>query len=228
MLKTDIINLLGREHGFASYLEICTPTTGNLYAEVDRRQYMACRRLAYRCPGRMPDPDDWDILCAELEIDEPSIAAVLATAPYDLILVDSWHSREASLRDLRLALRLLAPAGVIVVHDCSPPALALTSPDFLVGKWCGQTYAALIDFMGMNPDVEGYTVATDFGCGVLRRRTGTAPPPAADPLWRAAWKALRGDWQAQYRFFDSRRSELLGLVSVAEFLVREGLRPSAR
>ena len=39
MNKADIINALGVRYGFSRYLEICTPTTGLLFADIDRRQF---------------------------------------------------------------------------------------------------------------------------------------------------------------------------------------------
>jgi hypothetical protein len=213
MVKSDIINLLGRKHGFTRYLEICSSITGNRYSEVDRRQYRSCRRLVYRCPPPFAGDCDNDILIDKEEIGEGAFAALGAGAPYDLILVDPWHSYNCSLRDIRLAFSLLGEAGLIVVHDCSPPRLEVTAPDFRPGEWCGLTYAAFIDFALSEPAIEFYTVAADYGCAVVKRG------PPASPTYSSA-----SDWRKRYDYFDSRRRGLVHLISVAEFLDREGLR----
>ena len=49
--KTDIINFLAGLDGYTSYLEICTPTTGNLYGKIDRTRFTTCHRLMYRTPA---------------------------------------------------------------------------------------------------------------------------------------------------------------------------------
>jgi hypothetical protein len=229
MFKSDIINGLGTRHGFTSYLEICTPTTGYRYGKVDRRQFTTCQRLMYRwcveaCDGLRID------YAVEGEAIE-SVAADLRRRgqSYDLILVDPWHGYEASLRDMRLALTLLKDGGALVVHDCAPPSLDFVAPVYVVGDWCGMTYAAFVDFLAQEPSLEAYTVDADFGCAVVRRgrpnRKGGArlrPDPAA----LTGWQAAGPDHADRFRYFDRHRAELLNLISIEEFQDREGL-PSA-
>jgi hypothetical protein len=45
--KMDLINELAAIHGYRSYLEICTPTTGTIYRALDRRRYSISHRLMY-------------------------------------------------------------------------------------------------------------------------------------------------------------------------------------
>jgi hypothetical protein len=105
MFKTDIINRLGAKHGFTSYLEICTPTTGARYAEVDRSQFTACTKIMYRWRSEFADglSVDYPIVGEAIEgvIEDLRRRGFL----YDLILVDPWHSYESSLKDMRLACR---------------------------------------------------------------------------------------------------------------------------
>ena len=226
MLKTEIINRLGAKYGFTNYLEICTPTTGIRYGEVDRAQFVACTRLMYRwCP------EVSDGFRIDYPVEGEAIEAVVADLlrgglRYDLILVDPWHGYESSLRDMRLALSLLSDGGVLLVHDCSPQSLDLTRPFFIGGCWCGMTYTALIDFVAGEPRIEIYTVDTDYGCAVLRKT-----PPAAvtraelrpDSTALDGWRGIGADFVDQYRFFDAHRVKLLNLVTIAEFFDREGL-----
>jgi hypothetical protein len=226
MLKTEIINRLGAKHGFTRYLEICTPTTGIRYGEVDRRQFTVCSRLMYRWCPEVSDgfKIDYPVLGEAIE---PVIADLQGQGlRYDVILVDPWHGYEASLRDMHLALSVLSEGGVLVVHDCSPQSLDLAGPSFVGGCWCGMTYAALIDFVAGEPDLDIYTVDTDYGCAVLTKR-----PPAAvlgnasrpDPEALKGWKAIGADFRDRFRFFDAHRGELLNLVTIPEFLEREGV-----
>ncbi|HEV7462793.1 MAG TPA: hypothetical protein VGN85_02640, partial [Methyloceanibacter sp.] len=50
MNNVHLINHLAEVHGYRHYLELCTGTTGNRYAEIDRSKLLTCRRLIYRCP----------------------------------------------------------------------------------------------------------------------------------------------------------------------------------
>lgn len=226
MLKTEIINRLGAKHGLTRYLEICTPTTGTRYGEVDRRQFTIRRRLMYRWCPEVSDgfKIDYPVLGEAIE---PVIADLHGQGlRYDVILVDPWHGYETSLRDMRLALSLLSEGGLLVVHDCSPQSLDLAGPSFVGGCWCGLTYAALIDFVAGEPDLDIYTVDTDYGCAVLRKRPPASVPAAAsrpDPEALRGWNAAGADFRDRFRFLDSHRGKLLNLMTVAEFLEHEGL-----
>ena len=226
MFKSDVVNGLGARHGFTSYFEICTPTTGFRYGKINRRQFTTCHRLMYRWCAEA---------CDGLRIDYPvegeAIEPVLAELrrrgqAYDVILVDPWHGYEASLRDMRLALTLLKDEGVLVVHDCAPPSLDFVAPDYVVGDWCGMTYAAFIDFLGSQPDLEAYTVDADFGCAVVRRGGGSRAAGARlrpDPAALAGWRVAGSDYADRFRYFDRHRAELLNLITTGEFRNREGL-----
>ena len=143
----DLINELVAIHGYRSYLEICTYTTGRLYGDLDRRFFTISHRLMYRCPEGYDDGLPIDFRSASSEIATQLTALRASGVTYDLILVDPFHDYEQSLRDLRAARSLLTAKGTIVVHDCRPPDRELASPEFLVGAWCGVTYKAYLDFM---------------------------------------------------------------------------------
>ena len=85
---------------------------------------------------------------------------------------------------------------------------------------------ALIDFVAGEPDLDIYTVDTDYGCAVVRNRPPAAVAAAGsrpDPEALKGWNAVGADFRDRFRFFDSHRGKLLNLMTVAEFLEREGL-----
>jgi len=90
--------------------------------------------------------------------------------------------------------------------------------------WCGQSYAALIDFLMLHPDLGVYVVDTDWGVAVLR--SPNAQPPAVDEALRSAWRALPDEPNERFTFFNANRRNLLNLISVDEFLARERLLPT--
>src|SRR5664279_1090533 len=145
--KVDLINELSAIHGYRKYLEICTPTTGNMYSAIDRARYPTCHRLMYRCPSGFNNGLPIDFRSSNLDISECVKAVRARELKYDVILVDSFHEYEPSARDLREAVNLLNPAGTIIVHDCFPRDATVAVPEYIDGPWCGVTYKAYLDFV---------------------------------------------------------------------------------
>jgi hypothetical protein len=243
----DLINELAAIHGYGSYLEICTYTTGRLYGDLDHGLFTISHRLMYRCPEGYDDELPIDFRSATPEIDAQLTALRASGVTYDLILVDPFHDYEQSLRDLRAARSFLAAKGTIVVHDCRPPDRELASPEFLVGAWCGVTYKAYLDFMLEAGDLQFCTVDVDHGCGIIRRRPPPAPaptprktildrlrrPPAAPPAAASlesssagnsvmeAWKQVGDDYEAAFRLIEAYPKSLLHLQPLEDFLIAE-------
>ncbi len=147
---------------------------------------------------------------------------------YDIILVDPLHEYGASMRDLTEALGLLTDRGTIVVHDCLPPTAELAGPNFSVGDWCGVTYQAYLDFVFARPNLEYRTVDIDYGCGVIRARSGLA---RVRGWWRmsrkrsaliAQWPALGHDSNKTFSFLQSHKTLLSNLRSLDDFFAEEG------
>jgi Methyltransferase domain len=227
MQKSTMINLLGRKYGLTRYLEVCVPSTGWQYAAIDRRQFTTCTRLVYRWTPDFEDGSPIDRAVTGEATEAPMLEWDREGARWDAIFVDPWHSYECSLRDLRLALPLLDEGGILVVHDCMPPNREMARGAPRDGAWCGLTYAAFIDFMLWNPELDYYTVDSDYGCAVARRAPRSDPtrrPARPAPELVRLWNALGANAEDRYRFFDGHRAALLNLVSVDEFLAREGLR----
>ncbi len=223
LLKSDIANLLGRKCGLRRYLEISTGTTGNQYQRIDRRQYSFRRRLVYRC--RRPG---WFARAAEIllpgeAIEGEALTWIAAGAPYDFVFVDPQHSYACSLRDIRLGWRMLAETGILMVHDCSPPSLALAGAEFQPGNWCGLTYAAFIDFTLSEAGLDFYTVDADYGCAVVRRRKQASAEPSVPSTLADGWRKTATDHRERYAYFDRWREQLLRLTTIEDFLRRENL-----
>ena len=249
----DLINELAAIHGYRSYLEICTYTTGRLYADLDRGRFTISHRLMYRCPESFDDGLPIDFRSASSEIATQLTALRASGVTYDLILVDPFHDYEQSRRHLRAARSLLTAKGTIVVHDCRPPDRELASPEFLAGAWCGVTYKAYLDFMLEAGDLQFCTVDVDHGCGIIRRRPppppvpaprksildrlrGSSPaPPAAAALEPSstgssvmeAWKQVGDDYEAAFRLVEAYPKSLLNLQPLEDFLDRRAQRIDA-
>jgi hypothetical protein len=140
--EAGLINELALIRGYRTYLEICTPTTGGLYAAVDRTRYM-CHRLMYRYPAkfmdklvymaRFEDKMSIDFRTLQLDIADCVQAMQARGLKYDVILVDSFHIYRESARDIAVAVDRLSPGGTIVAHDCFPRDSTLAVPNFIRG-----------------------------------------------------------------------------------------------
>jgi hypothetical protein len=101
--KTDIIKYLSKLRDYRTYLQICTPTTGNQFAKIDQSRFDVCHRLMYRCPESFTDGLNIEFRC---------IADIYRSGfRYDIMLVDPWHEYESSFRDMQVALSLLTDTG---------------------------------------------------------------------------------------------------------------------
>lgn len=237
--KADLINELALIRGYRSYLEICTPTSGLLYGDVDRTRY-TCHRLMYRYPAklmaklmywaRLSDALPIDFRTSELDITECVRAIQARGLKYDVVLVDPFHEYAESARDIGVAIDLFNPGGTVIVHDCYPRDGALAGPTFVEGSWCGVTYKAYLDFVLSRKDLDFCTIDADFGCGVIRLNdgnrslpcfTGHATAPADKDKVVEQWMKLGEDYDATFSLLTAHAGTLLNLVTVEEFLAAE-------
>lgn len=70
------------------------------------------------------------ILCGRVE----TLAAHLA-GPFGCVFVDGAHDADSVERDTRLALRLVAPGGVVAWHDMDEPGVELGAERAGVADW---------------------------------------------------------------------------------------------
>lgn len=236
--KVDMINFLAGKFSYDSYLEICTPTTGNLYAGIDRSIFRVCDRLMYRCSPDWEDGLAIDFRAETNDIGECVRVIKKLNRRYHIILVDPFHEYDVSYRDLQIGLDLLQPNGFLIVHDCLPDTVEITTPHFIEGSWCGVTYQAYIDFIMETAGINYATVDTDFGCGLIRKqniarkflsafgapknfqfeRSGVDKSTTDHQALFKKWKeASKSDYRAMFSFFEKNRTGLLNLITVDEF-----------
>jgi len=226
--KYEIVHALAAKYNFQSYLELCTPTTGNYFHKIDRSKFKKSIRLMYNCPAEFDDGLPIDYRVSGLDIAPMSKAALGTKNSFDVCLVDSWHTYDHSLRDLKYAYELLTDGGALVVHDCLPPSLELASPDFKSGPWVGLSYKAYVDFVLENGLTDYFTVDTDYGCGIIYKNRRQ---PFADQsqnfglrknLAREQLAKAGRDYAKIYWVIIENKTPLLNLISVNEFLKKFG------
>jgi hypothetical protein len=222
--KAELVNQLAHARGYSSYLEICTPSTGGHYCDIDHGLFDPCHRLMYRCSAGFDDDFPIDFRSPDLEIGPLLDRIVAEGIKYDIVFVDPWHLYETSRRDIQAALSRLKDGGAVVVHDCNPESAHLAKPcppGPQEGRaWFGVTYKAFLDLV-LSECLEYETVDTDCGCGIITQG-GLALPsrkfPSADLV--NTWFAPGKDFESSYRVLDRHRVELLNLQSVEQFVQR--------
>jgi hypothetical protein len=220
--KWEIASALGKRFGFHSYLEIATATTGHEFAYVDREQFTTCMRAMYYCPPHFNDKYAIQYRTTGPSI-SPLVDPLLRGPRFDLVFVDTWHEYVNTAEDIELALSLLAPDGMLLIHDCSPvneyeaspriPIVGHSRPGHCCMAWSGATYAAYLDKVVDSFALDYVTFDADYGCGLVsldRHFSGERPSDAIKKLWKERTP------ENQYSVFDTHRKELLRLRPVTD------------
>lgn len=121
---------------------------------------------------------------------------------FDLIFIDGLHTAEQVKKDFENSLKVLAPNGFIVLHDCNPEKEehTIVPRPKPTGHWNGDVYKFAI---GLN-DIK-WCVDIDNGCMVIphqRQIEWVGPDYGCD------------NWE----FFDKNRKPLLNLITWDEFV----------
>jgi Methyltransferase domain len=220
--KTDLIHLISKRLELGNYLELCTPTAGGRYGELDRARFLTARRLMYMCPADFGDGLPIDYRIADLDIGKTITHLKLSGNRIDICLVDALHTYDFTNRDLTCAYELLADGGVLVVHDCSPMTEEQASPIFSPYAWCGESYRSYLDFVLSRDDLDYCTVDVDYGCGIIFKNRSVNMVGRAAPNLVAEWFDMHKDPKLALRFFFENRATLLRLVSGKHFVQRFG------
>lgn len=178
MNRGELIQTLIRQRNYRSYLEIgcqSDQTFGRIQVE---------RKVGV-------DPVSGGTL--RMESDE---FFLLAAERYDLIFIDGDHRHPQVMRDVSNSLRVLAPGGAIVMHDCLPPNEGFESPDRCGTVW--RVFAKIRE----RPDLDAVTLDDDYGVGVVQVRTNRDPISVArsmDDLSYEDFSRNRDAWMRPHK-----------------------------
>ncbi|KPK74957.1 MAG: hypothetical protein AMJ79_12795 [Phycisphaerae bacterium SM23_30] len=123
---------------------------------------------------------------------------------YEIIFIDGDH-REAQVdRDIRNSIRILAPHGIIVMHDCNPPKEEYANEERQEKQilWSGTAYRSFLKLRNSDPNLEMFVVDIDWGCGIIQR---------------GKQELLNISINYNWADFDNNRVAWLNLISVEEF-----------
>jgi Methyltransferase domain len=218
--KTDLIHLISKRLKLRNYLELCTPTAGRRYGEIDRTRFRTARRLMYTCPTHFDDGLPIHYKIADLDIEDAVTELKLSAHKVDICLVDALHTYDYTTRDLTCAYEIIPDGGVLVVHDCSPMTEAESSPIPTPYAWCGESYRSYLDFVLTRDDLDYCTVDIDYGCGLIFKNRTVDMVGPVEPKLVAEWFDIHNDDQLAFRFFSKNRAKLLRLISGRNFVRR--------
>ena len=124
------------------------------------------------------------------------------TETFDLVFIDGLHVYEQVLRDIRNALRVLTPRGIVVVHDCLPLNWAAQHPREFVDRWNGDVWKAFVEVRTW-PHVDAATCLIDHGLGLIVPRPNTDKLDLALPSFDALpFSMLVSDYPRLLRTLD--------------------------
>lgn len=90
---------------------------------------------------------------------------------FDVVLIDGLHHADQVYRDILHALAVVSPRGVVVAHDCNPSSEAMQAVPQRQGIWTGDCWRAIVRLRASRPLLTAYVINTDFGVGVIRKRS---------------------------------------------------------
>jgi hypothetical protein len=139
---------------------------------------------------------------------------------YDIIFIDGLHLEEQVKKDIENSLTHLNKGGIIVVHDCLPSAEYEQLREWISGKpWTGDVWKAFATMRFERTDLMMYVVDTDYGCGLIERRADFMPLSDFDPVAVSHILGIKPlDGQYTWDFFVKHRSQIMGVITVEEFL----------
>jgi hypothetical protein len=206
MERYDIINLIIKQNGFKSYLEIgvCDPSI--CFDKID------CEKKDGVDPGVEYDinpvtypftSDDFFKMLSNGELDK------ISDYKWDIIFIDGLHISDQVLSDVKNSLKHINPNGYILLHDCNPPDIFYAREDYYLNgqqyPWNGTVWKVLY-YLRSNSDLDICTVNTDWGVGIIRNKKQGKPRPSLD---------FKNKF-FEYNIMSANRKSHLGLIEVDE------------
>lgn len=197
MTKNQIINLFIKKYKYKRYLEIGIFDGWNFNL--------------INCENKdAVDPGTEGILagCVNYPVTSDEFFSIIKNKKekYDFIFIDGLHHTEQVDKDIENSLNHLSENGVIMLHDANPSSFELQEIPRKNNLWTGDVWKSVVKIKYNNPEINYFTVDTDFGCAILKK--GYRPLKNKVSLEKAL----------QWSYFEVNKGELLNLISPEVFL----------
>ena len=84
----------------------------------------------------------------------------------DFVFIDGDHRADAVLADLVIALEMLQPEGIVLLHDTFPRSVHYVSEK---NEWCGNSYLVPDRIRQRYPELNVITIPSHPGCTLVQR-----------------------------------------------------------
>lgn len=200
MNRTDIINFYISKYKFEKYLEIGVADGVNIERVTAKYKH-----------GVDPGQEKYYSKFSELVTHKTTSDNFFAEIKdknifYDFIFIDGLHHSDQVDKDIYNSLNHLSPEGIIMLHDANPSSFEAQLVPRIQIEWNGDVWKSIVKLRCNNPNVEVFTVDTDYGCAILRK--------GSQKLYNKVPLAAALNWN----YFVPNRKELLNLISVEEFI----------
>lgn len=179
-LRTDIIRLIAHKIGARRYLEIGV-SDGWVFNQFDFEYKVGVEPRSVSPSGVHRCTSD-------------EYFARHNDDAFDIIFIDGLHEYVQVCRDIKNGIERLRPDGFMIIHDMMPKNYyESTYPKIKGGHtpaWTGDVWRAAFD-LAQSPDIKFRLCTTDFGCGILQKRTEQHKrkyPPVSD------WNHYKANW----------------------------------
>lgn len=197
MKKEEIINKFIKKYYYKKYLEIGVFTGFNF-------EQIEC---LYK-DGVDPGAEGVMASCANYQCTSDEFFEQIKNKDikYDFIFIDGLHHSEQVDKDIKNSLKHISNNGVIMLHDANPYNFEMQEVPRKTGLWTGDVWKSIIKIRYNNPQINYFTIDTDFGCTILKKGERIINHPVSIE------KAL--EWE----YFNNNKNILLNLISVDLFL----------
>lgn len=202
--RFDLINEVIKKYNFKNYLEIGVSNPSECFDRVICENKMGVdpglefpeNPVKYKMTS---DEFYWNLERGYLDLD-PGFR-------WDVVFIDGLHISTQVLKDVENSLYHLNPNGFIFLHDCNPQSYFMQREDYYVDgqqqAWNGTVWKVIYYLRSNRKDLQIYTIDTDWGVGVIRKRNSN-PVPFDNPFY-------------EYNQMANNRERDLGLISVENF-----------
>lgn len=187
MNRAEIINRLIQRYDYKSYLEIGL-SNGDCHKQIQCEKKVSVD----------PEPQaKADYIMTSDEFFKQN------KDKFDIVFIDGKHEADFCSRDIENALEVLNEGGTIVCHDMNPIGFQEQFVPRAQQRWNGDVWKSFVALRATRDDLEMYVIATDEGCGIIRR---------------GKQEKLDIEGELTYDRFDQNRIEWLNLQPIAYFL----------
>ena len=193
--RYEIINYLAKKHHFVNYLEIGVYQGQNIRkVEIEHKD------------GVDPGNEGFIIPEVNYPITSDAFFELIKNhdIKYDIIFIDGLHHSYQVEKDINNSLNHIVDDGYIILHDCNPLNYDMQIIPRKTIVWTGDVWKSIINVQKNNSNVTIKVVDTDFGIGIVQKKTSTFNSEHITAL---------SDWE----YFVKNKKDILNLINTDEF-----------